>query len=373
MKIINYEFSDVEDLFSPVKFSHVNLFVGASGSGKTRFFNTIFNLGSFICTNQNFKRGRWNLTFAIGVKNYEYSLNVTSDPDGKYEISEEKLNTIEKDGLQKSLLRREGAKCYFRDTELPKFPRNNSLIWSLREEEEIGLVHSNFGLILRRNFAESAIQDAKDLVNLPSEMIAAMDRKKSLTDIYHFPLASLSANLFLLKKVFPAKFELVKTQFCQIFTNITEFDVKARIEFRLPEHPDNLPLLAIKEAGVKDWIPIAALSSGMIKVLIILTDLEKFPDECIYMIDEYENSLGINAIDFLPDLIEQYPTTQFLITSHHPYILNNIDVRNWYVFNRKGAKTQIKYGDELADRYGLSKQDAFSQLINDPFFNNGGA
>ncbi len=37
----------------------------------------------------------------------------------------------------------------------------------------------------------------------------------------------------------------------------------------------------------------------MQKVLLILTDVFILPEGGVYIIDEYENSLGLNAIDFL--------------------------------------------------------------------------
>jgi len=132
-----------------------------------------------------------------------------------------------------------------------------------------------------------------------------------------------------------------------------------------------MPIFYVKESGVKNHIYLPNLSSGMLKVLLIVTDILTLPDDAIYIIDEYENSLGENAIDFLPALLlEQQGNKQFLITSHHPYLINKIPVSNWYVLCRTGAKVEIKYGKELEKRYGRSSQKSFIQLINDPFFNN---
>ncbi len=313
------------------------------------------------------------LTFAIGETRYKYSLESQENESGQNEVANEKLERLEPNGTWKEILRREDDKCYYKNDKLPKFPRDASLIWSLREEEEVKSIHSNFGLILRRSFAGGVIEDAKLRITLQAEILASFDRKKSMLDLYHLPIPSLSAILYILQRVFPARFQMVCSQFRQIFSNVTDIEVKPASQYKLRSHIDDAPLLAIKDKGVKNWIPLEELSSGMIKVLIILTDLAKSLDESIYMIDEYENSLGINAIDFLPELIEQYPKVQFLMTSHHPYIINNINVRNWYVFSRTGSKTQIKFGEELVNRYGLSKHEAFTQLINDPFFNKGGA
>jgi len=88
--------------------------------------------------------------------------------------------------------------------------------------------------------------------------------------------------------------------------------------------------------------------------------------------DEYENSLGINAINFFPSFLADIETDkQFIITSHHPYIINKIPVENWFIFHRKGSEIKIRYGRENVERFGRSKQQRFIQLINDPFYNEG--
>ena len=110
----------------------------------------------------------------------------------------------------------------------------------------------------------------------------------------------------------------------------------------------------------------------MQKVLLILVDLCTLPNGATYLIDEYENSLGINSIDFFPDFLTEFKTdAQIIITSHHPYIINNVEPHNWIVFNRKGSKVKMKYGKEIAEKMGKSRQKYFVQLMNDPFYIEG--
>jgi AAA15 family ATPase/GTPase len=107
----------------------------------------------------------------------------------------------------------------------------------------------------------------------------------------------------------------------------------------------------------------------MQKVLLIVTDVLTLPKGSIYIIDEYENSLGTNAIDFLPQFLTDHGENgQFFITTHHPYLINSMPMRTWKVFRRQGGKVSIKSGEEFEEKYGKSKQRAFIQLINDPFY-----
>jgi ABC-type multidrug transport system ATPase subunit len=136
--------------------------------------------------------------------------------------------------------------------------------------------------------------------------------------------------------------------------------------------PTLFPVFAVKEKNIENWIPIDKLSSGMKKVLLILLDAFIAPPESIYLIDEYENSLGINPINFFPTFLDELEKDiQFVITSHHPYIINNLPVDNWYIFHRKGNNITIRFGEENIKRLSKSKQQRFIQLINDPFYLEG--
>ena len=56
--------------FQDTKLNGVNLLVGASGSGKTRYLNSIFNISSSIVQGQPFRSGRWELI--VKTDEYEY-------------------------------------------------------------------------------------------------------------------------------------------------------------------------------------------------------------------------------------------------------------------------------------------------------------
>jgi hypothetical protein len=105
----------------------------------------------------------------------------------------------------------------------------------------------------------------------------------------------------------------------------------------------------------------------MVKVLLIITDVVTESPQTLYMIDEYENSLGVNAIDFLPAFLADCGgDRQFIITTHHPLLVNAVPVSDWFVFHRKGLNIRVMHGAEIESRYGHSKQQRFTQLINDP-------
>jgi len=133
-----------------------------------------------------------------------------------------------------------------------------------------------------------------------------------------------------------------------------------------------VPIVLLKERGIKEPVTLSEISSGMQKVLLIITDVLTWPEDMLYMIDEYDNSLGTNAIDFLHSFLADYGGgRQFIVTTHHPLLINAIPLADWFVFHRKGLNITVTRGHELESRYGRSKQQTFTQLINDPLYTEG--
>ena len=72
--------------------------------------------------------------------------------------------------------------------------------------------------------------------------------------------------------------------------------------------------------------------------------------------------MGVNCIDEVINQIKGTDHIQFIITSHHPYIINNINYKNWKIVTRKGTKVFVQDAQELG--FDKSKHQAFIQLIN---------
>ncbi|MGR9086513.1 MAG: hypothetical protein ACU841_05485, partial [Gammaproteobacteria bacterium] len=66
MKISSFEYHDEKQPgwnYSKILFHAINLFVGETGSGKTRLLNTIFDIGFFVTQGTVFKEGKWEISF----------------------------------------------------------------------------------------------------------------------------------------------------------------------------------------------------------------------------------------------------------------------------------------------------------------------
>lgn len=368
-------------VFEETPLDRVNLLVGASGSGKTRFLNTLFNFGLSVVKGARFAKGTWKLT--VSTDNYEYKWDyegvgdlasgdrdTTDITNDRIEISREVVTRkqIHPATFPEEIVNRHHGEFYFCGKKLPKLEKDKMSVTLLKEEETIQPLYDLFAKIQRRKFHTDALDSATAISPISPELIQTV-RGEGIDGLWRheFPL---SVKLFFLKEIVPSTFEVVMEIFRGIFPTITECEIRQiespriRIDYR-----GILPALLIREKGIRKWIPLHELSSGMQKVLLIVTDVLTLPKGSTYIIDEYENSLGVNAIDFLPQfLVNHGEDIQFFITTHHPYLINSMPMNSWKVFHRSGCNVSIRAGTEFEKKYGKSKQKAFIQLINDPFY-----
>jgi recombinational DNA repair ATPase RecF len=103
MRIIAFEFRDPNPGGWSLSKLHLheglNLFVGASGAGKTRVLNMLFNISVFIASDTRFCNGTWTLSFEHLGKEYAWSYNGIYDEDRNPRVISEKL-VIQNEGDQ---------------------------------------------------------------------------------------------------------------------------------------------------------------------------------------------------------------------------------------------------------------------------------
>ena len=101
----------------------------------------------------------------------------------------------------------------------------------------------------------------------------------------------------------------------------------------------------------------------MFRTLMHIAELYLLPDHSVVLIDEFENSLGVNCLSQVTEsILNQGENQQFIITSHHPYVINNIDFEYWKIVTRKGNIVKIRNSSEF--NLGGSKHTAFTKLMN---------
>lgn len=119
--------------------------------------------------------------------------------------------------------------------------------------------------------------------------------------------------------------------------------------------------MRFKEMGM-DWIEADCLSDGMLKTFCYLTDLVTAPSGSVILIDEFENGLGPNCLGILLDEMLARSDVQLILSSHHPYVINNVPSQNWLVISRHQSTITSRSAAELG--VGQTRYDAFFELMN---------
>lgn len=107
------------------------------------------------------------------------------------------------------------------------------------------------------------------------------------------------------------------------------------------------------------------ISSGMFKSIIVIAEVIFGSSLNPIIIDEIENSLGVNC---LPSVLDELETAerQVIITTHHPKIINKVSLKCWKIVSRNGSKVQTSAATTLID--SKSHHDNYIKLINSAIY-----
>ena len=100
-------------------------------------------------------------------------------------------------------------------------------------------------------------------------------------------------------------------------------------------------------------IPKEHLPDGLIKALVILTALEQKPT--ILLIDEIENSLHPDLLEFIVNVLKEENVTIF-ITTHSPTVLNLVDPEEIWICKPTDEEIKIKNATEFKSKEELLKE-----------------
>jgi len=372
MKIQSFKFSNNKENWhiEEVKFEDLNLLVGGSGVGKTRILKAL----NLICDiakgrNRNLDDLEWSINFSHLGQNYRWELKSSSikneeifinlNESEQTEIVYEKLVRYDDDSELEILLRND-SDSKFNNEKLPKLKRTESAITLLSEEDLIIPVRQAFKQLIF-NFETRQ----KWMIGLgydPAKMELLDEIKLNAYDFQEYFAGDPPVlKAFCLQKFFPHLFNEIKEYYIDIFPELKD----VRVSSKRDSDGDFLLFFEIQENGLEDWIPQQRISSGMFRTLIFLIEVISAPKESVILIDEFENSLGINCMAELTDfLLDKSPDVQFILTSHHPYIINNIPWKTWQIVSKSGNKVRVKKASDIPALDTASSLDKFTQLIN---------
>jgi energy-coupling factor transporter ATP-binding protein EcfA2 len=345
--------------FSP----NLNLLVGASGAGKTRILRAIHNLQS-IANGASLNGVKWNVCF-MADNNLEYTwsgefetrestilIDENSEENEKIKLINEKLVCN-----NEALIERGNSEIKLNGNKTPKLSPFESVVELLDQEDQIAPVKKSLDKIILADFSGIA-----SYWRLPASIFKKFE-KSSLSVLQESGLPVL-IKTSILYRTLPEEFNKIKEVFISIFPTVLDIKIEPVKDEDIPIGLSNLlkeaTTVSIQEKGVKGWIE--NISSGMMKTLMYISELYLAPENSIILIDEFENSLGVNCLDSVTELVLNNKELQFIITSHHPYIINNVSPAYWKIVTRKAGLIVVKDAKDF--HISESRQKAFIDLIN---------
>ncbi len=326
IKSFEYRNNAEQWFLQETEFSRLTLLLGPSGAGKSRILQALRNM-QLVADGAAPDDLSWTLKFTIKADNYTWTGDFRH-PDGK--------ESLEKNG--QTLFKVNGSRSALKSAEInPDYASMEEAFRNIIRED--GVLKSDNEVLEDEEFAE------------------ALNKYRTLEQIQESGLAP-DTKLLLTYFNLPEKFTNIKDQFIEIFSNVEEI------------FPDKNREMSFRERGINRVLSCRDMSTGMSRCLKLITMLHLSPPEPLILIDEFENSLGVNCLDLITEeLLNSRTDIQFIITSHHPYIINNIDSRFWRIVVRNGANVSTVSAEEAG--IGKSRHEAFLQLINSPIFQNG--
>ena len=355
--------------FDEIKFSsNLTLLVGVSGAGKTQILRAILDLRR-IANGTAINGFEWKIIFST-VNGTEFIWEGGFDTVEENELSFEDDEKEKEDEREKSsliyeiltsnnhvLIERNLEEIRYKGSSMPKLSSQQSMIYILKEENVIKEAFDALNKIEYR-----ATINNWHLINSHQSLQWLTNKYKTLDSIVNSD-EDIRTKLYLTYENKLDIYEKIKSRFIDIFPQIGDLKVEP---FKTDILPKSIaekfqPGISIKEKSVPKWISENRISSGMLRTIIHIAEIFLANEGSVILIDEVENSLGINCIDILTDdLIHENKTLQFIATSHHPYIINNIPYEYWKIVTRQGGHIRICNASDY--HLGKSKQDAFIQL-----------
>lgn len=353
--------------FEPIYFSDLALLVGVSGVGKTQILKGISSLKE-IANGKSLNGLAWDITFLtkneveyewIGEFETQKPLGVISEDedDNRFKIIHEKLwrngNLI---------IERTPNEIQFQGKITPKLSPFQSLVYIFNQEDDIAPVQEGFNKIIYSEHYTS-VNPFYGLFHrwlLERWLLGERSQENLSLDSIKDSNMPIPVKLVLVSQQYSDIFNNIKNSFIEIFTQVEDIKIEVIQDERDPFFGDLA--VQIKEKGVNKWILASNISSGMLKTLVHISELYLAPEGTVILIDEFENSLGVNCIDVVTDLLIQNKNLQFILTSHHPYIINNIPMEYWKIVTRRGGLVTVRDAKDF--NLGKSRHQAFLQLIN---------
>ena len=339
----------------------ITLLVGLSGVGKTRILNAI-EYSLKLAVNKNLRLEPYNTTlcFQIGEEVYVWSYRIQQDhtedifesKEIKYFFAYEKLQNIKGDILMQRTPDTIQVTGYGK---VPTPKKDESLLVQYSEDAFVKPIISEmlklYPIEIEMDVRGAIAQESFNMFKAKIKESFKESEKQPFEKFSHLPVP---LKIYITKKYYPQMYAQIFSAVKELFMEINSIDIV--------EDPDReIYMVAIDVYGKR--LLQHEISNGMLKTIYYIVELITMSKNSLVLIDEFENGLGVNCIDVLAELLlGERRDLQFVITSHHPKIINQISNKKWKIIERDIATVK----NFTAEEYGImhSQHDAYFNLIN---------
>ena len=339
----------------------ITLLVGLSGVGKTQILNAI-EYSLKLAVNKNLRLEPYNTTlcFQIGEEVYVWSYRIQQDhaedifesKEIKYFFAYEKLQNIKGDILMQRTPDTIQVTGY---DKVPTPKKDESLLVQYSEDAFVKPIISEmlklYPIEIEMDVRGAIEQESFNMFKAKIKESFKENEKQPFEKFSHLPVP---LKIYITKEYYPQMYAQIFSAVKELFMEINSIDIV--------EDPDReIYMVAIDVYGKR--LLQHEISNGMLKTIYYIVELITMSKNSLVLIDEFENGLGVNCIDVLAELLlGERRDLQFVITSHHPKIINQISNKKWKIIERDIATVK----NFTAEEYGImhSQHDAYFNLIN---------
>lgn len=363
---VKIQWIEFENLKTGLKIERINfnkditLLVGLSGVGKTQILNAVeYSLNLAVDKDVILRPYRVGMGILIDNDEYEWFYEINEISKDELIINEESRNEFSFEKLLcngKIIFERKNEKVnVIGYDKVPQPKKDESLILQYSDDENFEILISGIRKLYSVEI-ELAVRGgirSESFSRLKSKVTDTIKNEKDIEfkAFSHLPVA---LKLYISKRHYPQLYMKIFEAVKELFIEIEDIDVE---EDSIRE----MYLVSIQVYGKK--LLQHDISNGMLKTIYYIVELFTMSEDSLVLIDEFENGLGVNCIDLLSDLmLSERNDLQFIITSHHPKIINAIDKDKWRIIDRDNCI--VKNIGSASYGIGNSQHDAYFNLIN---------
>lgn len=368
---MEYENASTGQVIRHIDFLPLTLLVGPSAAGKTEILKI---LSSFLVIAVRSRlipaaRCHFRMGFHIGAHTYRWDIATgdtqaaSEDDIPGYAITSERLDETTP-GQERWIFQRSADKLTIRGFEkLPMISAEKSALSMYKETPPMKDIVQHFSVVSSYEQQANGLRDipARLLENVRATLLAAKQNHAPIRlHALHGSSWPIALDIYVARTCMPETYQAFLEDVQEIFPEIEDISIGQ------PLFETSRYLLDIRQDG-KDILQ-DSISSGMLRTIFLLGTLRFRAQGSlgnVIFYDELENSLGINCLDEIVDRIRLQAAeagTQFLLTSHHPYIINNIPVKNWLLVSQSHGIISTRNPETVG--IGAGYREQFFELMN---------